>query len=396
MVLFVLVSVVAKTFEAGRPWLAYLAAFSEAAIIGALADWYAVVVLFRHPLGLRLPHTAIIPANQARIAENLGAFIATHFLVGVRVAGKVLEIDVAARFGRWIADDGNRRFVASHAARMMPQALEAMDDRAVHGALERGVLERLASFDMARLAGDSLELLTRGRRHHVILDEVLARVGALLADPAAVAAIREKVRAELPTLFNLFRADAFVVERLLKAANAMLLQVRADPEHALRAEFDVFVADFIGKLKDSPEYREKAEGIKQELLERAGIRGFVAQGWDRFVAWVRSDVEGEHRVVRPGFEAFLLDLGERLRSDAALRARLNQWIAREAESLTERYKAEVAGFVAEQVRAWDTRHMVSTIELAIGRDLQYIRINGTLVGGTLGLLIYGLTELTRS
>ncbi len=312
------------------------------------------------------------------------------------MARKVVEIDVAARFGRWIAEDENRRLVANHAARMMPRALEAMDDRATHGALERGLLDRLATFDMARLAGDSLEMLTRDGRHHVILDDVLARIGVLLTDPAAVEALREKVSAELPTLFNLFRADAYVVDKLLHAGQSLITEVRSNPEHPLRAEFDALVADFIAKLKESPEYREKAESFKQELLARAGIGALVAEGWNRFVAWVRKDVAEEHGVVRPGFELFLLQMGGRLGHDAALRDRLNLWVALETENLTERYKSEVAAFVAEQVKAWDTRHMVSTIELAIGKDLQYIRINGTLVGGMLGLLIHALTSLARA
>ena len=291
VVLCALVVIAAKSLEGRFAGLAYVAAFAEAAIIGALADWYAVVALFRHPLGLRLPHTAIIPANQARIAEQLGDFIARHFLAGERVAEKLLQLDPAGAAGRWLAEPANRE-------RALAQAeSEALRD-------ELGLLER---------------------------------IGALLAEPAAQEAIRDCIRAELPSLARFFQADAYVLAKLMAAAQSLLNEVREDPAHPLRTE----------------------------------LRGFVLGR----------------------FEDFLASAAERLQGDEGFRARLNRWLATRAGALTETYKHEVAAFVAGQVKSWDARRAVRAIELAIGKDLQYIRVNGTLVGGLVGLAIFSASRL---
>jgi uncharacterized membrane-anchored protein YjiN (DUF445 family) len=393
VVLCAIVFVGAKALEGRHSGAAYVAAFAEAAIIGALADWYAVVALFRHPFGLRLPHTAIIPANQARIAENLGDFIARHFLAGTQVGTKTLELDPAANAGRWLAEPGNRALIAAHAASLLPQAIRAIDREALHGELERGLLDRLAAVDMGQVIGTSLEVVTRDRRHHAVLEEVLGRVESLLGDPAALDAIRDRIRAELPTLARFFQADTYLLRRLVEASNALVKEVRDDPGHALRAEFDRFVTAFVDKLKRSPDYREQVEGLKRDLLARAELRAVLQEGWERFVAWLGADVRAQQGIIRPGFETFLDDFAQRLQHDPGLRARLNHWLAERASSITERYKREVAAFVAAQVKSWDTRHAVRTIELSIGRDLQYIRVNGALVGGLLGLAIFTATRL---
>ena len=393
VVICALTYVAAKSFTRWHPASAYVAAFAEAAIIGALADWYAVVALFRHPFGLKLPHTAIIPKNQVRVAENLGSFIARHFLSGPRVGERVLAFDPAAHIGGWIAEPDNRQRLAAHAAQFVPEAVAAIDNDMLCGVLERGVIARLAAVDFANVLGASLDVITRNNRHHAILDEVLTWLEARLAEPAALAVIREKIRGELPTLFRFFLADAYLLQKLTHAGHALLTQVRFDPVHPLRAEFDRFIKDFVGKLKTSPEQREKVEGLKQELLARAELREILIDCWEALVASVRADVARDNGLIRRGLEDFLTQIAERLQRDEGLRARLNRWIAGAADMTTERYKQEGAAFVAAQVKSWDTQHAVRTIELSLGKDLQYIRINGTLVGGLLGLLIFTATRL---
>jgi len=383
----------AKAFEAQHPAIPYIAAFAEAAMIGALADWYAVVALFRHPFGLKLPHTAIIPANQTRIAESIGNFIATHFLVGPSVSEKILELDPAASVGRWIAEPNNRQRIVAHAARLFPDAIGAIDQEILRSEIESGALERLAAVDLANVISTSLEIITCNKRHHAILDEVLARIESRLAEPTALAAIRERIRAELPTLFRFFLTDAYLLQRLIRASHALLAEMRWDPVHPLRVEFDRFITEFIVKLRISPEHREKLEGLKQELLNRAELREILMQCWDQFVASLRADIKREEGTIRSGLDAFLSDLAERLQDHGELRSRLNHWLANAAGSVSEQYRQEAASFIAEQVRSWDAQHAVRTIELSLGKDLQYIRINGTLVGGLLGLVIFIATRM---
>jgi uncharacterized membrane-anchored protein YjiN (DUF445 family) len=259
--------------------------------------------------------------------------------------------------------------------------------------IERGVIARLGAVDLASMIGTSLEVVTRDQRHHAILDEMLGRIEAQLAQPAALAAIRERIRGELPTLFRLFLADAYLLQRLVRACRALLTEIRLDPAHPLRAEFDRLIVEFVAKLKTSPEHREKVERLKQELLARAELRAVLVEGLERFVAFLRTDSEREQGIIRRSFDAFLSDMAGRLQHDGDLRAGLNHWLAEAAGSVTERYRHEVGSFVAVQVKAWDTRHAVKTLELTLGKDLQYIRINGTLVGGLLGLGIFTASRL---
>jgi uncharacterized membrane-anchored protein YjiN (DUF445 family) len=393
VVICALTFVAAKAVEKHHPALPYLAAFAEAAIIGALADWYAVVALFRHPLGLTLPHTAIIPANQARIAEAIGSFIARHFLSGARVGSRVLELDPAASLGCWLAEPHNCKRVAAHAAVLVPDAVEAIDRDLLRAEIERAVLERLAAVDFAEIIAASLEVATRNQRHHTIVDELLERIAARLAEPAALEAIRDRIRAELPTLFRFFLADTYLLQRLVRTTFALLDEVRSDPHHTLRAEFDRLIADFLSKLRTAPEHREKVEILKRELLARPELRGVLADGFDQLIALLHADVAREDGMIRPGFESFLANMAQGLQHDHDLRQRINHWLADAAASLTDRYRHEIALFVAEQVKSWDTQHAVRTIELSLGKDLQYIRINGTLVGGLLGLAIFTGSQL---
>jgi uncharacterized membrane-anchored protein YjiN (DUF445 family) len=389
----VLVYAAAKALERRHPGLAYVAAFAEAAIIGGLADWFAVAALFRHPFGLKLPHTAIIPTNRTRIAEALGDFIARHFLIGPRVGEKVFELDPAASAGRWLAEPRNRSAITGHAARIVPDALAAIDQDRLRGEIERGVLQRLATVDLGKVIGTSLEVMTRDRRHHALLDDILQRLEARLADPGAIDAIREQIRSELPTVFRFFLADAYLLQRLVRASHGLLTDVRGDPLHPLRSEFDGLIAEFIANVRSSPDHRDKVESLKRELLARAELREILSEVWDRLVASLRADVAREHGIIRSGLDTFLADMSERLQHDRRLQVRLNRWLAGAAAALTERYRQEIAGFVAAQVKAWDAQHAVRTIELSIGKDLQYIRINGTLVGGLLGLVIFTATRL---
>jgi uncharacterized membrane-anchored protein YjiN (DUF445 family) len=393
VILCALIYIGAKALAERCSASAYVAAFAEAAIIGALADWYAVVALFRNPFGLKLPHTAIIPKNQTRIAENLGSFIARHFLSGSHVGEKVLALDPAASIGSWIAEPRNRSRIAAHAARLVPDAIAAINNDTMRGAIEHGVLTRLAAVDFAKVICTSLDVITRYNRHHAILEEVLEWLEARLAEPATLAVIRERIRSELPTMFRFFLTDAYLLQKLVHASQALLTQVRLDPMHPLRAEFDSFIREFSDKFRISSEHRNKVDRLKQELLARADLREMLIDGWDALVASVRADIACENRIIRPGLEVFLSDVAVRLQRDEELRMRLNRWLADAASIATERYKDEGAAFVAAQVKAWDTQHAVRTIELSLGKDLQYVRINGTLVGGLLGLLIFSATRL---
>ena len=255
------------------------------------------------------------------------------------------------------------------------------------------MIERLAAVDFAKVIGTSLEVVTRNQRHHAILDEVLGRIEARLAEPSALAAIRERIRGELPTLFRFFLADAYLLQRVVRASHALLTEVRSDPAHPLRAEFDRLIAEFLVKLRHSPEHREKVEGLKQELLARAELREILLEGWDRLVAFLRADIERRDGIIRPGFESFLGDMARRLQHDGGLRGRAES-LARQSGRHDDRplqargcrLRRRTGEVVGNAARGPNDR-------ASLGKDLQYIRINGTLVGGLLGLAIFTGTRL---
>jgi len=392
LALAVVLLVAARVLEPRHVGFGYLAAFAEAAIIGGLADWYAVVVLFRSPLGLKLPHTAIIPANQVRIADNLGRFVEQQFLAPELIAEKLERQDFAGRIGAWLADPERSRKLADVAARLLPPTLEAADTPALRTLLARIARSRLGELEIAPIVAEALDTLTRAGRHHALFEEILVALHRLLEDPGTAAALRDKIRAELPTLANFFRADAYVLRRLLASAYALIEEVRQDPAHSLRNEFDLFVQSFIERLKHSPEYREKLESFKREMLARPEVEAIVLELWQRAKRWVLDDVGGKSSQIRVQLQRLAADVAAELGRDPALRALVNRWVAEAIQELMRTHRGSVAHFIADQVKAWDTARLTRIIELNIGKDLQYIRINGTFVGGALGLIIHAVTR----
>src|SRR3984957_5455500 len=234
------VLVVAKLLERRFSGFGFLAAFAEAATIGGLADWYAVVVLFRRPLGLPIPHTAIIPANRHRIAERLGDFVETHFLAPGPVAAKLRRIDFAEAMSDWLSDTDRSDRLARFVLRLLPGALTAAENSGLRTYLAQQFVGQLEELEVAPFAAGLLTVFTQDRGHQRLLDEVLAALSRLLTDRTTLEAIRQKIRAELPTLLNLYRADKLLLKRIAASVFEFIEEVRVDKSHPLREEFDRF------------------------------------------------------------------------------------------------------------------------------------------------------------
>jgi uncharacterized membrane-anchored protein YjiN (DUF445 family) len=261
LALCALVFALAKSFQGGHPWLGFVAAFAEAAIIGGIADWYAVVALFRRPLGLPIPHTAIIPENQHRIADNLGRFIESNFLAPEPVREKLAEVDFAALVADWLADGERAAGLSRFVVRLVPRTLAAVEQSGLRDFVTSRMLEQIEKVPLAPLAADLLSALTDDRRHQRLFDEFIRVVGRFLNDEQALATMREKIREELPSLFNLFRADAYLLKKIVASAGSLLDEVRTDPDHPLRAEFDRFALGFVERLRTSKQYARRAEKL---------------------------------------------------------------------------------------------------------------------------------------
>ncbi len=400
LLLFVtVVFVVCRIWERRYPGLAVISAFAEAAMVGALADWFAVVALFRHPVGIPIPHTAIIPKNKGRIADNLGAFIATNFLATDTILGRIRAFDPAARLARWLQKRDVADMAGAYAGKGVVFWLDAVEDDRVQRFLHDTIVAQLQSMDLARLSGDLLDALTQNGRHQRLLDRSLKLVSALMRRKETRRALAQLIGTDLNGMlrainFNNFIGD-YAARKVVVGAARFLKAVAEDEEHPLRRRFDRFVQDFIAKLKSDPEFRRRGEQIRDEILSRPEIADYFGELWLQLRTWLRADLQSADSNLRSHITAALLALGKRLSVDAGMQSWINEKIVALAGPLIEQYREKAGSFIAEQVRGWDERHMVRQLELNIGKDLQYIRINGTLVGGLVGLLIFGCTSLIR-
>jgi uncharacterized membrane-anchored protein YjiN (DUF445 family) len=384
---------VARAGQAGHPWLGFVAAFAEAAIIGGLADWYAVVALFRRPLGLPIPHTAIIPANQDRIADNLGRFIEVNFLAPGPVREKLEEVDFAVLVADWLVDERRAAGLSRFVDRLVPQALAAIEQSGLRDFAARLLMEQVEKVPLAPLAAELLSAFSDDRRHQKLFDAFIRVAGRFLSDEQALAAMRDRIREELPSLFNLFRADAYLLKKIVASAGNLLDEARKDDDHPMRQEFDRFVRTFIERLKTSKEYRRRAEKLKHDLLARPQVRGMAEEMWRSLRTFIEQDTRSDESVIRRHLTGMFVEIGRHLAGDAQIRADMNQGFVVALSSFVQSQKSGVSTFIADQVKRWDLGQLTRLIEINIGRDLQYIRFNGMVVGGLAGLALYGVEHL---
>lgn len=377
------------------PWLQYIVAFAEAAMVGALADWFAVVALFRHPLGLRfIPHTAIIPANKERIAANLGQFVQGEFFATERVLHVIREFDPAARIAAWFAQETNAGRFGDLAVRGFSYALNALDEGEVRNYLQRTVIAHIARFDLAQLAGSVLDLLTLDGRHQALLDRLLEGVEATLAKPDVLERIEQMLANELPLYFARLKmaGGRIAAERIVAGILQLLQEINADPQHPLRLDFSRMVANLIVKLKSDPDYRFRIEQFQQQLAADARLSDYLHGLWQDFRQWLQHDLQRADSSVRTKVAAVTHRLAQALRDDRAMQQWINAQIIQAAPPLIEEYRPRIGSFITAKMREWKDDEIVDKLELSFGRDLQFIRLNGTLVGGIVGLLIHFFSQ----
>ncbi len=384
--------VVARHYEALHWAWGYVAAFAAAATVGGLADWYAVVALFRRPLGLPIPHTAIISHNHQRIADTLGEFIETNFLAPEPVEARLREVDFAALVAEWLSDRERSAALARFVLQLLPQTLAAIDQSGLRGFIGKRIMTELERVELAPLAAGLLGAVTEKGRHQRLLDELLGALEKVLANEETLAALREKIRKELPALFNLYRADAYLLRKIVASTTAFIQEARVDPRHPLRREFDGFVTGFVERLRTSDAFARRAEGLKRDLLARPEITAIAEGAWESLRSFLEQDARASDSQVRRQLEAMLVDVGGQLARDPAIRAEINRGIVRVLADFVQSQKSGVGRFIADQVKSWDIDVLIGRIELTVGRDLQYIRFNGALIGGLAGLALHALEQ----
>ena len=384
-----IVFAVSLYFRARYPWLGWVQAFSEAALVGGLADWFAVTALFKHPLGIPIPHTAIIPARKDRVGQVLGGFVQRNFLNRQVVEVRLIEAKLGGRLARWLSNPDNSRLVAGHAARALVTAAESLRDDDVQAMIDRTLADRIRATRVAPIVGKALSVITAGDRHQELLNEAIRLAAKAVEENEDV--IRKRIEAETPWWVP-GAIDDKIFEKVVSGIERTLTEIRDQDDHPLRLRFDAALKRFIDDLHNSPEVMARAEQLKEELLGADAVRHFSSSIWrDTKQALVRRAESAEERDVDTIANG-LARLGQAILDDPALLERVDGWLRNGVLALVERYQSEVGDLIAYTVRGWDPTATSRRIELAIGRDLQFIRINGTLVGGLVGLILYAITR----
>jgi uncharacterized membrane-anchored protein YjiN (DUF445 family) len=382
----IFVATYVTTFE----WtcLAYLRAFAEAGMIGACADWFAVVALFRHPLGLPIPHTAIVPRNKERIGGAIGRFISNNFLSPKVLTAKIREVDPAGWMARWLSDPENADRVARRVAAALPQIVRALPRDDINTFLARAARSGIEAIPAAPLASKVLSVLWAQGQTQALVERAISIAARVLTDN------RDRIKVTVTQKSSRFIpkwVDAIVADKIVSGLTQLLEEMR-DPAHPWRTELGAAVDKLIDDLATEPGMYARGEAFKGEILHNPVVRQQVKKLWTEIAARLDAHSDSYISQISEGLEQALMTLGQRMASDEQIHAAINKSMRIAALRIIAPRRAEIGAFITQVVERWDTETLVNRIELQVGRDLQYIRINGTVVGGLVGLIIFTVTR----
>jgi uncharacterized membrane-anchored protein YjiN (DUF445 family) len=380
----------AQTQAGVGAWVGYVGAAAEAGMVGALADWFAVTALFKHPLGIPIPHTAIIKRKKDQLGEGLGTFVRENFLSPPVVETKLRDAQVPSRLGKWLSDPAHAERVASETATVLRVLVELLRDDDVQQVIDRMIVRRIAEPQWGPPVGRVLGTLLAENRQEALIQ--------LLADRAfqwslnAGEVIQRVVERDSPSWSPRF-VDHLVGDRIHRELMDFTDKVRRNPDHELRRSATRFLFEFADDLQNDPETIARAEAVKQQLLARDEISNAAAAAWATLKRLVLEGVDDPSSALRTRIADTVVRIGESLRDDADLRDKVDNWIVRAAEHLVSQYGVEITTIITDTIERWDAEEASRRIELHVGRDLQFIRINGTVVGALAGLIIYTVAQL---
>ena len=374
----------------GSSWLGYVRAAAEAGMVGALADWFAVTALFRHPMGLPIPHTAIIKRKKDQLGEGLGTFVRENFLSPDVVETKLRDAEIASRLGKWLSEPDHAERVASEASTVLRVGVELLNDEDIQHAIDRTIIKRLAEPQWGPPVGRVLTQLLAENRQQALIQLLADRAfeWALNAGPT----IERVITRDSPSWSPRF-ADRMVGDRIHRELMDFTDKVRRNPDHELRQSANRFLFEFAGDLQSDPATIAKAENVKEQLMERDEVTRAAETAWKTLKRLVLEGVDDPSSALRGRIADSVVRIGESLRDDAELRDKVDDWIVRGAQHLASQYGAEATTIITDTIQRWDAEEASRRIELHVGRDLQFIRINGTVVGAVAGLVIYAIGQL---
>jgi len=386
------VFVAARLLEPQYPWLGYVKAFSEAAMVGGLADWFAVTALFRHPLGIPIPHTAIIPRNKDRIGEALARFLQENFLIPGVVARRMQKLDVAGTAGRFLqtpAGQGTR--IRAGASRLIADMFESLDDERLGGIVKGAIASRLRKTEISPLLGHALASAINDDRHVPMLEAAIRWTARAL--DANEPLIRDMVHKKANWVLKLAGLDAKLADAIINGLRKLTAEMSTDPAHPVRIKVEEALAQLANDLQSRPETRERVEAIKEQLLDNKSVSLWLDALWQKGREAVIRAARNPDAVLAGKLGEIMKSMGATLENDPRIRVAINRFARRASVGLAASYGSSIVKLVSETIRGWDARTVTARLEAAVGRDLQYIRINGTLVGGLVGLVLHMLDKL---
>ena len=380
--------VVARYFQTMHPAWGYVLAFAEAGMIGGMADWFAVTALFRHPLGIPIPHTAIIPENKDRIADTMAAFLQENFLTPQVVARRLHATNIAAAAGSWLADprESNGGRVRAGAAELLAQVLESLDPERLGGQVRGGLVRQLGKLEIAPLLGQLVETAIADRRHLAVIDSLVRWTGLTLEDNEEL--VRDLIHRRANAVLRWTGLDETLATSVLDGLYKLLAEVIVTPDHPLRAKIEEGLAKLAADLRSDPDLRARVERMKDELLANPAVSTWWQGVWERLRTGLLKRLRQNDAKIGSQFAEALAELGATLRDDPRMQRQVNRFARRTLVGVASRYGDQIVRLVSETVKRWDAATVTERIESAVGRDLQFIRINGTLVGGLVGVVIH--------
>ncbi|MFJ6807833.1 DUF445 domain-containing protein [Streptomyces anulatus] len=370
-------------------WPGYVAAAAEAGMVGALADWFAVTALFRRPLGLPIPHTAIIPTKKDQLGQSLGSFVGENFLSGDVIRDRIHALGVGRRVGVWLAEPAHADRVTAELATALRGALTVLRDSDVQAVVGEAITRRANAVEVGPGLGKMLEKIVTDGGHRKVVDLVCVRAHDWLVEHGD--SVMNAVQGGAPGWTPRF-VDKRVGERVYKELLRFVTEMRDMPEHPARGSIDTFLTDFASDLQSDADTRARVERLKSEILGRGEVQDVIASAWSSVRTMILSAAEDERSELRMRARASLMSLGARLASDERLQGKLDGWLEDAAVYVVTTYRAEITSLISETVAGWDADQTSKKIEAHIGRDLQFIRINGTVVGALAGLAIYTVSH----
>jgi uncharacterized membrane-anchored protein YjiN (DUF445 family) len=375
--------------NAGVAWAGYVRAAAEAGMVGALADWFAVTALFRRPLGLPIPHTAIIPTRKDTLGQSLGDFVGANFLSGEVVRERLRRAEISRRLGSWLSDLDHAERVTSELATAVRGAVRVLRDEDVQAVLEQAVVRKILDRQWGPPIGRILGQVFADGSHHKLVDLICDRAYDWVRDnhQTVMRVVSQRAPSWSPKFF-----DALIADKIYAEVLSFAWAVKTDQEHQMRKAVDRFLVEFADDLQHDPKTIAKAEQIKQQVLEHPEVQNLVSTAWEtakKMLLDAAEDPSSELRVrVRDG----LRSLGSRLAEEHELRSKVDGWLEGAAVYVVTNYRAEITTLITDTVERWDAEETSRKIELQVGRDLQFIRINGTVVGALAGLVIYTVSQ----